>query len=204
MRDETRARSLPRAPDGDGAPAVSVRGLVKSYGDVRALDGVDLDVQEGTVLGLLGPNGAGKTTMIRVLTTLLKPDAGSASVAGLDVVRDAAELRGLIGLAGQYAAVDENLTGQENLTMVGRLYGAIRNEPKQVAARAPRIALRSSIGHDSSRLYLTFSARRSIVSPRIDRSHKAKNQSTSSSIGSAGGSITSNCRPRKAFRFSSS
>jgi len=112
-------------------PAVSVRGLVKSYGDVRALDGVDLDVEEGTVLGLLGPNGAGKTTMIRVLTTLLKPDAGSASVAGLDVVRDAARLRGLIGLAGQYAAVDENLTGKENLTMVGRLYGM----PRAVARR---------------------------------------------------------------------
>ena len=105
-----------------------MQGLVKSYGEVRALDGVDLDVREGTVLGLLGPNGAGKTTMIRVLTTLLKPDAGSASVAGLDVVRDAAELRGLIGLAGQYAAVDENLTGQENLTMVGRLYGMGRRD----------------------------------------------------------------------------
>ncbi len=133
MRDETSVRPLPGAPDGDGAPAVRVKGLVKSYGEVRALDGVDLDVQEGTVLGLLGPNGAGKTTMIRVLTTLLKPDAGSASVAGLDVVRDAARLRGLIGLAGQYAAVDENLTGQENLTMVGRLYGMNRATAKRRA-----------------------------------------------------------------------
>jgi ABC-2 type transport system ATP-binding protein len=110
--------------------AISVRGLVKSYGSVRALAGVDFDVARGTVLGLLGPNGAGKTTVVRVLTTLLKPDAGTATVAGLDVVRDAAKLREQIGLAGQYAAVDENLTGLENLTMVGRLYGASRRAAK--------------------------------------------------------------------------
>jgi ABC-2 type transport system ATP-binding protein len=110
--------------------AIVVRGLEKSYGDVRALCGVDLDVERGTVLGLLGPNGAGKTTVVRVLTTLLKPDAGSASVDGLDVVREAAPLRERIGLAGQYAAVDENLTGLENLTMVGRLYGAPRSQAK--------------------------------------------------------------------------
>jgi ABC-2 type transport system ATP-binding protein len=107
-------------------PAISVTGLVKSFGDVRALDGVDLYVPPGSVLGLLGPNGAGKTTAVRVLTTLLKPDAGTVLVTGLDVVRDAAELRGRIGLAGQYAAVDENLTGLENLVMVGRLYGERR------------------------------------------------------------------------------
>jgi ABC-2 type transport system ATP-binding protein len=104
----------------DGA-AVSASGLVKSYGAVRALVDVDLEVATGSVLGLLGPNGAGKTTIIRILTTLLRPDAGTARVAGLDVVRDAARLRERIGLAGQYAAVDENLTGLENLTMVGRL-----------------------------------------------------------------------------------
>jgi ABC-2 type transport system ATP-binding protein len=113
------------------APAVSVTGLVKSYGSVRALVGVDLEVAHGTVLGLLGPNGAGKTTIIRILTTLLKPDAGTAEVDGLDVVRDAARLRERIGLAGQYAAVDENLTGLENLTMVGRLYG----QPRAAAKR---------------------------------------------------------------------
>src|SRR3954463_2557387 len=112
-------------------PAISVTGLVKSFGDVRALDGVDLYIPPGTVLGLLGPNGAGKTTAVRVLTTLLKPDAGSVLVTGLDVVRDAAELRGRIGLAGQYAAVDENLTGLENLVMVGRLYGMRRAEAKR-------------------------------------------------------------------------
>ncbi len=117
---------------GDASPAaVSASGLEKSYGDVRALAGVDLDVDPGTVLGLLGPNGAGKTTIIRILTTLLKPDAGTARVAGLDVVRDAAQLRERIGLAGQYAAVDENLTGLENLTMVGRLYGARRAAAKR-------------------------------------------------------------------------
>ena len=102
--------------------AIEAEGLVKSYGQVRALAGVDLAVPTASVLGLLGPNGAGKTTAVRILTTLLRPDAGSARVAGFDVLRDAGELRAHIGLAGQYAAVDENLTGHENLEMVGRLY----------------------------------------------------------------------------------
>ncbi len=117
------------ARDGDRA-AIVVRGLEKSYGKVRALCGVDLDAERGTVLGLLGPNGAGKTTVVRILTTLLKPDAGSARVVGLDVVDDAKPLRERIGLAGQYAAVDENLTGLENLVMVGRLYGFSRKVAK--------------------------------------------------------------------------
>jgi ABC-2 type transport system ATP-binding protein len=108
------------------APAIAVRDLVKSFGKVKALAGVDLDVTRGTVLGLLGPNGAGKTTFVRVVTTLIRADAGTAQVLGLDVVEDAAELRQQIGLAGQYAAVDENLTGLENLVMVGRLYGMSR------------------------------------------------------------------------------
>jgi ABC-2 type transport system ATP-binding protein len=116
--------------DSDRTAAITVRGIEKSFGDVRALAGVDLDVERGTVLGLLGPNGAGKTTMVRVLTTLLKPDAGTANVVGFDVVRDAAALRAKIGLAGQYAAIDENLTGLENLTMVGRLYGFSRSVAK--------------------------------------------------------------------------
>jgi ABC-2 type transport system ATP-binding protein len=111
--------------------AISVRGIAKSFGAVRALDGIDLNVATGTVLGLLGPNGAGKTTLVRILTTLLRPDGGSASVLGLDVVANAAALRAQIGLAGQYAAVDENLTGLENLTMVGRLYGEPRAAAKQ-------------------------------------------------------------------------
>ncbi|HEV3228619.1 MAG TPA: ATP-binding cassette domain-containing protein [Solirubrobacteraceae bacterium] len=110
--------------------AIEVRGVVKRFGDVLALDSVDLTAKEGEVVGLLGPNGAGKTTLVRVLTTLLKPDSGSARVRGLDVIRDAARLREQIGLAGQYAAVDENLTGLENLVMVGRLYGADRKTAK--------------------------------------------------------------------------
>jgi ABC-2 type transport system ATP-binding protein len=122
---------LPAAGAGVSAPAISARGLEKSYGEVRALRGVDLDAAEGSVLGLLGPNGAGKTTVVRILTTLLKPDAGEATVAGLDVVNEAEALRSRIGLAGQYAAVDENLTGLENLTMVGRLYGKSRAESKR-------------------------------------------------------------------------
>ena len=114
----------------DGQSAISVSGLFKAFGEVQALVGVDLEVPAGAVLGLLGPNGAGKTTFVRILTTLLKPDAGTARVVGLDVVHDGAEVRERIGLAGQYAAVDENLTGLENLTMVGRLYGSSRRAAK--------------------------------------------------------------------------
>ncbi|MGI9100795.1 MAG: ATP-binding cassette domain-containing protein [Solirubrobacteraceae bacterium] len=125
-RTETRRDCGPR-PD---EPAISVSGLRKSFGDVCALDGVDFEVAPGTVLGLLGPNGAGKTTAVRVLATLLKPDAGTATVTGLDVVAEAAALRERIGLAGQYAAIDENLTGLENLVMVGRLYGMARAAAK--------------------------------------------------------------------------
>jgi ABC-2 type transport system ATP-binding protein len=102
--------------------AIEAHELRKSYGDVAALRGIDLSVETGIIFGLLGPNGAGKTTAVRILTTLLPPDGGTARVAGLDVVGDAARLRASIGLAGQYAAVDENLTGFENLEMVGRLY----------------------------------------------------------------------------------
>ncbi len=102
--------------------AIRATGLNKHYGEVIALEGLDLEVAEGTVMGLLGPNGAGKTTTVRVLTTLLQADSGSAEVLGLDVVRDARELRRRIGVSGQYAAVDEHLTGYENLEMVGRLY----------------------------------------------------------------------------------
>ena len=117
--------------------AIEAEGLVKVYRsrkhEVRALDGVDLEVPEGTVLGLLGPNGAGKTTTVRILATLLKPDAGRASVGGLDVVREAQGVRRQIGLSGQYAAVDENLTGRENLWMFGRLYQLPSDEARRRA-----------------------------------------------------------------------
>ena len=103
-------------------PAILAEGLHKHYGKTQALAGLDLVAEEGTVLAVLGPNGAGKTTAVRILTTLLRPDAGRAEVAGLDVVKHADALRARIGLAGQYAAVDENLTGYENLEMFGRLY----------------------------------------------------------------------------------
>jgi ABC-2 type transport system ATP-binding protein len=113
--------------------AIETNKLCKSYGDVKALCDFDLRVEAGTILGLLGPNGAGKTTAVRILTTLLQPDSGSARVAGFDVVREAARLRARIGLAGQYAAVDENLTGLENLEMVGRLYHLGRRAAKERA-----------------------------------------------------------------------
>ena len=134
--------------------AIHVRGLTKSFGEVVALDGVDLDAAAGTVLGLLGPNGAGKTTAVRILATLLRPDAGEVRVAGLDVREDAAELRTRIGLAGQYAAVDENLTGQENLTMVGRLYGERRAKAK---ARADELLERFDLVEAAKRPTKTYS-----------------------------------------------
>src|SRR5919202_6170170 len=134
--------------------AIVVEGLEKSYGSVRALRGVDFGARADSVLGLLGPNGAGKTTAVRILATLLKPDAGTARVAGLDVVRDATALRSQIGLAGQYAAVDENLTGHENLEMVGRLY----HLGKQVARRrADELLARFDLIDASNRLVRTYS-----------------------------------------------
>ncbi|HEV7206871.1 MAG TPA: ATP-binding cassette domain-containing protein [Jatrophihabitans sp.] len=133
---------------------ITAEGLVKVYGEVRALDGLDLTVPEGTVLGLLGPNGAGKTTAVRVLTTLLTPDAGTATVAGLDVVRHPAQVRGQIGLSGQYAAVDEYLTGYENLDMIGRLYGLGRSGSR---SRARELLERFSLSDAGDRPVKTYS-----------------------------------------------
>jgi len=109
-------------------------GLHKSFGETHALAGLDLDAAEGTILGVLGPNGAGKTTAVRILTTLTRPDAGSATVAGIDVLRHPNEARTQIGVAGQYASLDEVLTGRENLGMIGRLYGLTSGEAKVRAA----------------------------------------------------------------------
>src|SRR6476619_1074667 len=107
--------------EGMTAPAIVADGLVKRFGDLEAVKGVSFEVPEGKVLGVLGPNGAGKTTAVRMLTTLLKPDGGTARVLGVDVRKDPQRVRASIGLAGQYAAVDENLTGRENLSLVGKL-----------------------------------------------------------------------------------
>lgn len=117
-----------------GTTTVIAEGVVKTFGEVRALDGLDLEIPEGTVLGLLGPNGAGKTTCVRVLTTLLRPDSGRVEVAGFDVLRQPQRVRERIGVSGQYAAVDENLTGFENLDMIGRLYHLGRG-PARTRAR---------------------------------------------------------------------
>jgi ABC-2 type transport system ATP-binding protein len=134
--------------------AIVAEGLVKHYGQVRALDGVDLAVPEGTVLGLLGPNGAGKTTTVRVLTTLLRPDAGRARVAGIDVLERPKDVRRVMGLSGQYAAVDEYLTGFENLDMVGRLYHLGRRRSRE---RARELLERFDLADAADRPVKTYS-----------------------------------------------
>ncbi|MCX5087242.1 ATP-binding cassette domain-containing protein [Streptomyces sp. NPDC056121] len=134
--------------------AIYAEGLVKTFGDVRALDGVDLDVPEGTVLGLLGPNGAGKTTAVRCLTTLLTPDSGRAVVAGIDVLKHPNEVRRSIGLSGQFAAVDEYLTGRENLQMVGQLY---QMKAKEAKARASELLERFNLADAADRTSKTYS-----------------------------------------------
>jgi ABC-2 type transport system ATP-binding protein len=135
-------------------PAILAEGLVKRFGKTLALDGLDLEVAPGTVLGLLGPNGAGKTTAVRIFTTLLEPDAGRAQVAGLDCVRDANRLRSRIGLAGQYAAVDALLTGRENLEMVGRLYRLSRADAR---ARAVVLLEQFDLSDAANRIAKTYS-----------------------------------------------
>jgi len=153
-------------------PAIEAVGLVKHYGSVKALDGLDLTVDEGTVLGLLGPNGAGKTTTVRVLATLLKPDAGHATVAGFDVVRQAQQLRSVIGLSGQYAAVDENLTGFENLYLFGRLYQLPKAEAR---SRAESLLEQFSLSAAAGRTAKTYSGgmrrRLDLASALIGRPH---------------------------------
>jgi ABC-2 type transport system ATP-binding protein len=145
---------MPRATPDSDRPMIVAEDLSKSFGDVAALDGVHLSVPRGTVLGLLGPNGAGKTTAVRVFTTLLVPDSGRAEVAGFDVFKDAVELRGAIGLAGQYAAVDENLTGRENLELVGRLYHLSKAQARR---RAADLLERFDLSDAASRTVKTYS-----------------------------------------------
>ncbi|MFD6422075.1 ATP-binding cassette domain-containing protein [Streptomyces sp. NPDC060198] len=134
--------------------AIEVRGLVKHYGTTKALDGVDLDVREGTVLGVLGPNGAGKTTLVRALSTLIVPDAGHAIVAGYDVVKQPRQLRRTIGLTGQYASVDEKLSGWENLYMIGRLLDLPRKEAR---SRADELLERFSLTEAARRPAMDYS-----------------------------------------------
>jgi ABC-2 type transport system ATP-binding protein len=138
----------------NGRPAILAEGLEKHYGSTHALRGLDLRVEEGTIFGLLGPNGAGKTTAVRILTTLLKPDAGRAEVAGFDVIRQPEQLRAHIGLAGQYAAVDEYLTGWENLEMVAQFYHLPRAEAKR---RADELLERFDLVEAGNRLAKTYS-----------------------------------------------
>ena len=134
--------------------AIEAEGLVRTFGKVRALDGIDMVAREGTVFGLLGPNGAGKTTAIRILSTLLRPDSGRAIVGGYDVVREPAKVRGVIGLTGQYAAVDELLSGEENLYMLGRLLGASGSSAR---ARAKELLEAFALSDASSKYVKTYS-----------------------------------------------
>ncbi len=134
--------------------AVHAEGLVKHYGRVRALDGLDLDVAEGSLLALLGPNGAGKTTAVRIFTTLLQPDGGHATVAGFDVVRDADRIKSHIGLAGQNVAIDEYLTGLENLVMIGRLYHLAARDAKR---RAEELLMQFDLIDAANRIAKTYS-----------------------------------------------
>jgi ABC-2 type transport system ATP-binding protein len=142
------------AVSSNAAPAIRVDGLVKRFGDLEALKGVSFEVPVGRVLGLLGPNGAGKTTAVRVLTTLLAPDGGRASVLGRDVVEQPRHVRALIGLAGQYAAVDENLTAAENLRMVGRL---THLSDREIEARTATLLARFDLVDAKDRLVRTYS-----------------------------------------------
>jgi ABC-2 type transport system ATP-binding protein len=137
-----------------GGHAIRVEGLRKRYGSTQALDGLDFAVEEGTVLGVLGPNGAGKTTAVRVLATLLRPDAGHASVFGVDVVADPVRVREMIGLTGQYAAVDEFLTGWENLEMVARLFRMSRRDARR---RADELLERFDLTEAGGRPVRTYS-----------------------------------------------
>ncbi|WP_447037040.1 ATP-binding cassette domain-containing protein [Streptomyces sp. DSM 118878] len=139
---------------GSAGSAVTVRGLVKHYGATKALDGVDVDVREGTVLGVLGPNGAGKTTLVRCLSTLVVPDSGTAFVAGYDVVKQPRQLRRVIGLTGQYASVDEKLSGRENLYMIGRLLDLSRKEAR---SKADALLERFSLSEAATRPAKTYS-----------------------------------------------
>jgi len=134
--------------------AIEARGLTKSFGSMTALDGIDLEVAAGTVLGVLGRNGAGKTTMIRVLATLVTPDAGTARVSGFDVVRQARDVRRSIGLTGQYASVDDDLTGVENLVMIGRLLGL---STRNARARAAELLTQFRLTDAAPRLTKTYS-----------------------------------------------
>jgi len=136
------------------ANAIEAHGLTKSYGSTRALDGIDLEVPQGTVLGVLGPNGAGKTTAVRILATLLRPDAGTAIVSGFDVVHQSKEVRRSIGLTGQYASVDEDLTGMENLVMIGQLLDL---STKNARARATELLAEFDLTDAGRRLAKTYS-----------------------------------------------
>ena len=154
LRDREATIASPQRRRSASAPAVEAAGLVKSFGDVRALDGLELAVPQGSVYGVLGPNGAGKTTTIRILATLVRPDGGTARVLGHDVVRESEAVRDRISLTGQFAALDEDLTGAENLRILGRLLGL---SPRQAKQRTNELLAGFGLAEASSRQVKTYS-----------------------------------------------
>ena len=154
------------------APAIEATGLVKSFGSTRAVDGVDLEVRRGSVYGVLGPNGAGKTTTIRMLATLIAPDAGSARVLGHDVVREADAVRDVISLTGQLASVDEDLSGRENLILLGRLLGLRRADAKLRAGELLEAFGLADAAEQARQALLRRHAARGSTSPRASSSRR--------------------------------
>ena len=191
----------------DAAPAIATSGLIKTFGSNRAVDGIDLAIPTGSVYGVLGPNGAGKTTAVRMLATLLRPDAGTATVLGHDIRHDADAVRSLIGLTGQFASVDEDLTGAENIILIARLYGFSRGGAR---ARAADLLHAFELDEAADRQVKTFSggmhrridlAASMVINPRVLLSSTSRRPASTRAAATRCGT-SSGCSWTTAPRFS--